>query len=53
MRVFSHRLGYEIIELNVQLDHVHLLVMIPAKLSISSVCRADERKSRTGNIVLN
>jgi len=36
MRAFSHRLECEIIELNVQLDHVHLLIMIPPKLSISS-----------------
>ncbi|MEA1918959.1 MAG: transposase, partial [Campylobacterota bacterium] len=31
MRAFSQRLECEIIELNVQIDHVHLLVMIPPK----------------------
>jgi len=36
MRAFSHRLECEIIELNIQIDHVHALVMIPPKLSISS-----------------
>jgi putative transposase len=36
IRVFSERLKCEIIELNVQIDHVHLLVMIPPKISIST-----------------
>lgn len=36
IRALSHRLECEIIEPNVQIDHVHLLVMIPPKLSISS-----------------
>ena len=36
IRALSNRLECEIIELNVQIDHVHLLVMIPPKLSISS-----------------
>lgn len=29
--------GCEVVELNVQLDHVHLVVMIPPKLSISDL----------------
>jgi len=33
IRAFSHQLKCEIIELNVQIDHVHLLVMIPPKVS--------------------
>ena len=36
IRAFSARVDCEIVELNVQIDHVHLLVMIPPKLSISS-----------------
>jgi len=35
IHVFAGRLGCEIIELNVQPDHVHLLVKIPPKVSIS------------------
>lgn len=35
IRAFSDRLAAEVIELNVQEDHVHLLVMIPPKVSIS------------------
>jgi putative transposase len=35
MRAFSSQLGGEVTELNVQSDHVHLLVMVPPKVSIS------------------
>ena len=35
VRGFSERLGCEITEMNVQADHVHLLAMVPAKVSIS------------------
>lgn len=35
IRAFSAQQKAEIIELNVQLDHVHLLVMIPPKVSVS------------------
>ena len=35
IRAFSDRLGAEIVELNIQADHVHLLVMVPPKVSIS------------------
>ena len=35
IRAFSEQKGVEIIELNVQIDHVHLLVMIPPKISVS------------------
>ena len=37
IRVQTERSGCEIVELNVQLDHVHLLVKIPPKLSVSSL----------------
>ncbi|WP_244590673.1 IS200/IS605 family transposase [Xenorhabdus mauleonii] len=33
----SEQLGIEIVELNAQIDHVHLLVKIPPKLVISHV----------------
>ena len=35
IRAFSEQKHCEVVELNVQIDHVHLLVMIPPKLSIS------------------
>ena len=35
IRVFSERLESEVSELSIQSDHVHLLVMIPPKLSVS------------------
>ena len=36
IRAFSEQQGCEIIELNIQADHVHLQVLVPAKVSISS-----------------
>jgi putative transposase len=35
IHVFSEQQHCEVMELNVQVDHVHLLVMIPPKVSIS------------------
>lgn len=35
--VFCHQLNVEVIELNVQPDHVHLLVKIPPKLSVAEL----------------
>ena len=35
--VFCQQLGCEVVELNVQVDHVHLLVKVPPKLSISGL----------------
>ncbi len=37
IQVFCGRLDCEIVELNVQPDHVHLLVKVPPKQSISSL----------------
>ena len=37
IRAFSEQQGCEVVELNVQLDHVHLLVMVPPKISISKL----------------
>ena len=35
IRIFSEQKGCKIVEMNVQIDHVHLLVMVPPKISIS------------------
>ena len=35
IRAFSEQLRCEVIELNVQTDHVHLLTMIPPKVAVS------------------
>ena len=35
IRAFSEQKGCEVVELNVQIDHVHLLVMVVPKISIS------------------
>ena len=37
LMTFSQQLGCEVVELNVQIDHVHLLVKVPPKLSISEL----------------
>ena len=34
--VFSEQQGGEVVELNIQIDHVHLIAMVPPKVSISS-----------------
>ena len=51
VRAFSDQLKCEIIELNVQIDHVHLLVMVPPKISISDY--VGTVKGRTAIRVLN
>lgn len=51
IRAFSDQQGCEIVELNVQRDHVHLLVMVPPKLSISDY--VGKVKGRTAIRVLN
>ena len=35
IRTFSQQQKCEIVELNIQIDHVHLLVMIPPKIAVS------------------
>jgi len=37
IRIYAERLGCELVELNVQPDHVHLLVKIPPKVSVSKL----------------
>ena len=35
IQVFSGQLGYEVVELNIQQDHIHLVSNVPPKVSIS------------------
>ncbi len=51
IRAFSEHQDSEIVELNVQKDHVHLLVMFPPKVSISDY--VGTIKGRTAIRVLN
>ena len=51
IRGFSEQKGCEVIELNVQIDHVHLLAMVPPKISISDYVGIV--KGRTAIRVLN
>ena len=51
IRAFSEQKHSEIVELNIQIDHVHLLVMIPPKVSISDY--VGTIKGRTAIRVLN
>jgi putative transposase len=51
IRAFSEQQRAEIVELNIQLDHVHLLVMVPPKVSLSDY--VGTLKGRTAIRVLN
>ena len=51
VQIFSQQQGCEIIEMNIQEDHVHLLVMVPPKVSISGF--VGTIKGRTAIRVLN
>jgi putative transposase len=51
IRAFTAHQGFEVIELSVQIDHVHLLVMVPPKVFISGF--VGTVKGRTANRVLN
>ena len=51
IRIFAEQLRCEIIEMNVQVDHVHLLAMIPPKVSVSAL--VGTIKGRTAIRVLN
>ena len=51
IRTFCAQLKCEIIELNVQSDHVHILVMIPPKISVSEF--VGTVKGRTAIRILN
>jgi putative transposase len=37
IRVFTQERSSEVVELNVQYDHVHLIVLVPPKISISEL----------------
>ncbi len=50
-RMFSDQKGCEIIEMNVQVDHVHLLLQVPPKVSISDLMGV--LKGRTAIRVFN
>ena len=51
VRAFTEQLGCDLIELNVQPDHVHLLVMVPPKISVSGYVGAV--KGRTAIRIFN
>jgi putative transposase len=51
VRAFSEQKGCKVMELNVQIDHVHLLVMVPPKVSISELMGT--LKGRTAIRVFN
>ena len=51
IRAYSERMEAEIIELNNQADHVHLLTMIPPKVSVSDY--VGTVKGRTAINILN
>ena len=40
IQIYSSRLGCQVIKLNVQADHVHLLIKVPPKQSISNLMGA-------------
>ena len=51
IRAFVEQQKSEVVELNVQIDHVHLLVLVPPKVSISDV--VGTVKGRTAIRVFN
>ena len=51
MRGFAEQMKTEVVELNVQPDHVHLLAMVPPKISISDF--VGTMKGRTAIRVFN
>ena len=51
IRAFSEQQQAEVVELNIQPDHIHLLVMVPPKVSISDY--VGTVKGRTAIRILN
>jgi len=45
IRVYAERLGCDIVEINIQPDHVHLLLKVPPKVSISKLLGTVKGKS--------
>ena len=37
IQIFSGQKGCEIVEMNIQVDHLHLIIMIPPKVSVSEL----------------
>ena len=50
VRAFSEHLKCEMVELNIQMDHVHLLVMIPPKPGGLGLCGPDKGKNGDSGI---
>jgi putative transposase len=50
-RAFSEKKKYEVVELNVQVDHIHLLATVPPKISTSDYVGI--LKGRTASKVFN
>ena len=51
IKIFSEQQSCEVMELNVQVDHVHMLAMVPPKVSVSGY--VGTIKGRTAIRVLN
>ena len=51
IRAFSEQQGCEVVELNVQVDHVHLVALVPPRVSISGY--VGTLKGRTAICVFN
>ena len=51
IRAFSEQQGGEVLELNIQVDHVHLLALVPPKISVSGY--VGTLKGRTAIRVFN
>ena len=51
IRAFSEQQGCEVVEMNIQADHVHLLALVPPKVSISGY--VGTLKGRTAIRVFN
>ena len=51
IRAFSEKQGCEVIEINVQMDHMHLLSLVPPKVSISGY--VGKLKGRTAIRIFN
>lgn len=45
IHIYTEKLGCKIVEMNVQIDHVHLVVAIPPKISISTYMGTVKGKS--------
>jgi REP-associated tyrosine transposase len=50
IRVYCGRLGCEVVEISVQPDHVHVIVKIPPKISISQFNGNDKRENSVTSI---